>query len=263
MKGFNQRKEELSLLLFLFMTISGIAQTSTELFRVKSRHATQAVAVDSLHFYAISNSQIVKYRKSNKDSIAAWSGPLKHLNSGIIINGKLYCVNSNYPEKPMASSVEIFDTKTLQHIGSHSFGIYEGSCTWVDWYQGHWYAYFSQYENEGGEPGRGVQYSSLVQFDSEWRRTAGWMLPKALVERIRPMNLSGGTFTKDGLLYCSPHHDLELYILRLPSIGYELEWLKTIPVPFQGQGIAIDRYQKNVLYGIHRGTREVISIKLE
>ncbi|MDX2068417.1 MAG: hypothetical protein SFV55_08315 [Haliscomenobacter sp.] len=253
----------LGLILTGLFWIPGMTQTSTELFRVKSRHATQAVAVDSLHFYAISNSQIVKYRKSNKDSVASWSGPLKHLNSGIIINGKLYCVNSNYPEKPMASSVEIFDPKTLQHIGSQSFGIYEGSCTWVDWYEGHWYAYFSQYENEGGEPGRGVQYSSLVQFDSEWRRTAGWILPKALVERIRPMNLSGGTFREDGLLYCSPHHDLELYILRIPNIGYELDWVKTIPVPFQGQGIAIDRYQKNVLYGIHRGTREVISIKLE
>jgi hypothetical protein len=256
-------KISFSLCLIWFVCVSGTAQTVTELFRFKSRHATQAVAVDSLHFYAISNSQIVKYRKTTKDSVATWKGPLKHLNSGVVLNGKLYCTNSSYPEKPMASSVEIFDTKTLQHIGSQSFGIYEGSCTWVDWYQGHWYAYFSQYENEGGEPGRGVQYSSLVQFDSEWRRTAGWMIPKALVERIRPMNLSGGTFREDGLLYCSPHHDLELYILRTPTISYELEWVKTIPVPFQGQGFAIDRYQKNVLYGMHRGTREVIAVKLE
>lgn len=248
--------------LYLLSTIA-IAQTTTELFRSKSRHATQAVAVDKSHFYAISNAQIVKYSKVTKDSIATWKGPLKHLNSGIIIKNKLYCVNSNYPEKPMASSVEIFDPKTLQHIGTHSFGIYEGSCTWLDWYQGHWYAYFAQYENDSGEVGKGVAYSTLVQFDAEWRRTASWILPKPLVERLRPMNLSGGTFTKDGLLYGSPHHETEMYILRIPRIGYELEWLKTVEVPFQGQGIAIDRHEKGVVYGIHRGNREVIAVRVE
>lgn len=256
-------KKLLVLIQLCLLGTVAMAQTATELFRIKALQATQAVAVDKLHFYAISNAQIVKYSKANKDSVAGWKGPLKHLNSGIIIKGKLYCVNSNYPEKPMASSVEIFDPKTLQHIGSHSFGIYEGSCTWLDWHQGHWYAFFAQYENAGGEPGKGVAYSTLVQFDAEWRRTASWILPKTLVERVRPMNLSGGTFTKHGLLYCSPHHEMEMYILRIPNIGYELEWLKTVEVPFQGQGIAIDRYEENVVYGIHRGNREVIAVKTE
>lgn len=45
-------------------------------------------------------------------------------------------------------------------------------------------------------------------------------------------------------------------------MGYEIEWLKTIPVPFQGQGLAWDPYQPGVLWGMRRDTKEVISIKI-
>ena len=39
--------------------------------------------------------------------------------------------------------------------------------------------------------------------------------------------------------------------------------VKTVEVPFQGQGIAIDRYEQGVVYGIHRGNRKVIAVNVE
>ncbi len=253
--------------LFLFtlslLPLFCVAQSAKELARFSAPNATQAVAVDSLYFYTVSNSKIVKHRKDNGTVVMEQKYPFKHLNSGIIIDGKLYCSNSNYPEVPMASSLEIFDPNTLEHIGSHSFGIYIGSFTWIDRWQGDWYLMFVHYENYAQEAGKGVAYTMLIQTDSLFRQKAGWVLPKPLIERIRPESISGGSFSADGKLFLNPHHFEEMYICQIPTMGYELELLHTISVPFQGQGLAWDRYQPNVLWGMRRDTREVISMKIE
>ncbi len=79
-------------------------------YRVPS--SKQAVAVDSSYFYVINNSSITKHQKKDGKQESAWDDKdslIQHLNSGIIIDGKLYTVNSNYPDAPMASSIEIFD----------------------------------------------------------------------------------------------------------------------------------------------------------
>lgn len=251
------------LITILFITKIIFAQKATELSRFSAPNATQAVAVDSLYFYAISNSKIVKHKKSDGSIVIEQKYPFKHLNGGIILDGKLYCANSNYPEVPMASSLEIFDPKTLEHIGSHSFGLYIGSFTWIDRWEGDYYLMFVHYENYAQEGTKGVAYSALIRTDSLFRQKGGWMLPKALIERLRPESISGGSFTEDGKLYLSPHHWEEVYVCQIPKMGYEIELVKTIPVPFQGQGLAWDRYQPGVLWGMHREKREVISVKIE
>jgi len=250
-------------IIILFTTQIILAQKATELSRFSAPNAAQAVAVDSLYFYAISNSKIVKHKKSDGSVVKEQKYPFKHLNGGIIIDGKLYCANSNFPEVPMASSLEIFDPNTLEHIGSHSFGLYVGSFTWIDRWQGDWYLMFVHYENYAQEGMKGVAYSALIRTDSLFRQKGGWMLPKALIERLRPESISGGSFTTDGKLYLSPHHHEEVYVCQIPKMGYEIELVKTIPVPFQGQGLAWDRYQPGVLWGMHREKREVISVRIE
>ncbi len=249
--------------IFCLFTWPLFGQKATEIARFSAPNATQAVAVDSLYFYAISNSKIVKHRKTDGAVVKEYTGPFKHLNSGIILDGKLYCANTNYPEVPMASSLEIFDPVSLQHIGSHSFGIFVGSFTWIDRYQGDWYLMFVHYENYAQEGNKGVAYSMLVQMDSEFRQKGGWVLPKSLIDRLRPESISGGSFGKDGKLYLSPHHFEELYICQLPRMGYEIEHLKTIPAPFQGQGLTWDPYRPGVMWGMHREKREVIAVKIE
>ncbi|MEM9721043.1 MAG: hypothetical protein AAGA10_17395 [Bacteroidota bacterium] len=238
------------------------SQKVVELKRFSTPNATQAVAVDSFHFYSISNSQIVKYNKLTGVEAGRWEGPLKHLNSGIILNGKLYCANTNFPETPMASSIEIFDPKSLQHIGSHSFGMYIGSCTWLDRFDGNWYVMFVHYDKTGKERDMDASYTTLVKFDDQWRRLAGWTVPKKLVDHLRPMSISGGFLGSDGKIYASPHHFEEIYILSFPKMGYELTWDTTLEVPFLGQGIARDPIEKGILYGIHRKNREVIQVNL-
>jgi hypothetical protein len=238
-------------------------QEAVELRRFSAPNATQAVAVDSLYFYTISNSRIVKRKKSDGEEVDAWSGPLKHLNSGIVLDGKLYCSNTNFPQTPMASSLEIFDAETLEHTDNHSFGIYTGSFTWIDKKDGDWFLMFVHYDEKGKERNKGVAYSSLIRTDSTFRRKAGWTLPPKFIDHLAPMSVSGGAFLPDGRLLLSPHHYEEVYVFSFPKMGYELTWEQTIPVPFQGQGLALDPYEEKVVWGIHRQKREVVSVRID
>lgn len=124
----------LLVLTILFVLPFGLqGQQVKEIRRYLVPQAKQAVAVDKDYFYVINNSSITKHNKENGKLIASWDGTqegiLTHLNSGIVIGGKLYCAHSNYPQEPMASSIEVFDTQTLEHIENHSFGIMTGSAT--------------------------------------------------------------------------------------------------------------------------------------
>lgn len=254
-----------TLLILLFLGLACLfclGQSAEEIKRFPAPNATQAVAVDSLYFYTISNRKIVKRLKSDGTVVDEWSGGLKHLNSGIVFDGKLYCSNSNYPQSPMASSMEIFDTETLEHVGSHSFGIYIGSFTWIDRWDDHYYLMFVHYEEKGRERDKGTAYTSLIRTDSAYRREAGWMLPRNFVERLQPMSVSGGTFLPDGRMLLSPHHFEEVYLFSFPKMSYELVWEETISVPFQGQGLALDPYT-GLVWGMHRQKREVIVIDLK
>ena len=66
------------------------------------------------------------------------------------------------------------------------------------------------------------------------------------------MSNSGGSWGDNGYLYCTGHDKEELYVMKLPTSGYTLQHVKTIPTTIHGQGIAIDRTVKNklVIYGL-------------
>ncbi len=242
------------------------AQKYTEIKRIADTVATQAVAVDKKYYYSIGNRTIVKHNKQDGAKIAEWKGGkegvIQHLNSGVVINNKLYCANSNYREYPMASSIEVFDAKTLQPLRSHSFGIYEGSCTWVAWQGSHWWVMFVHYDNYAPNAVTDVSWSSLVKFDKKWRRIESWILPKELLPKIKPYSISGGIFINEDTLYCTHHHNEEIYVLKIPRMGFTLEWTDTLPVPIQGQGIAADPAQKGVIWGLHRQKKEIIAFKI-
>ncbi len=240
------------------------AQKNTELRRYKAPQAKQGVVANRDHFIVFSNDSVVKYTKDSGKVVQVYhTDKLKHLNSGILRNGKLYCAHSNYPEIPMWSSIEIWDEKTLEHTGSHSFGIENGSCTWMDIYKGHYYVMFAHYATPGKmEPGKDVSWSQLVKYDMHWQKVEGWVLPPDLVKHISPFSLSGGVITNKGEVICTPHHFQELYVLAFPEIGSEMTWKTSIPSPISGQAIALDTYETDVLWGISRETKEVIKTKL-
>ena len=237
-----------------------------EVRRFATEEATQGVAVDADHFYAIANRRIGKYDKRSGERVDEWvgaaDGPIIHLDSGIVRDGRLYCAHSNYPGVPMVSSIEIFDTETMDHVGSHSFGIFGGSATWVDWAEGHWWVAFGHYAGFGGVADQGPAWTNVVQFDESWRRVAGYVYPSDVVERFERMSNSGGTWGTDGQLYATGHDEGEVFVLSLPTAGSVLELREVLPVTAEGQGIAWDRGEPGTLYSIIRSRREVVVSKL-
>ena len=223
--------------------------------------ANQAVGVDDKYFYAVDNQTIAKYDKKTGVLVKKWrgekNGPIIHLDSAMLMDGKIHCAHSNYSEWPMTSSVEIWDADTMEHIGNHSFGIQWGSLTWVDFYNGHWWMTFANYDKPYG-PGKtpyGYKVATqMVKFSADFKFEEAWVLPKSILDRFEDMSNSGGSWGPDGFLYLSGHDPAEIYRMRLPKSGSVLELVDVIPMNIRGQGIAWDRSDRGVIYGIIRAT---------
>jgi hypothetical protein len=223
--------------------------------------ANQGVGVDENYFYAVDNQTIGKYDKKTGKLVRKWAGdkkgPILHLDSAMLKDGKIYAAHSNYPEWPMTSSLEIFDAETLAPVASHSFGIQFGSLTWVDWKDGHWWMTFANYDRLLGPnktPYGHKANTLMVKFTADFRVVETWTLPKALLDRFEDMSNSGGSWGPDGYLYLTGHDPAELYRVRLPKSGSVLEVVDIIPMNIRGQGIAWDRTQPGTIYGIIRAT---------
>jgi hypothetical protein len=227
--------------------------------------ANQGIGVDKEHFYAIDDRAIAKYTKQGK-LVARWegpaTGPIIHLDSARVIDGKIYASHSNYRFFPMTSSVEVWDAKTMKHIGSHSIGIRLGSLTWLDRHDGHWWGTFANYDRVGRNPDGtnsplpygGKYNTTLVKFDENWQVLQGWIFPVELLNRFADMSNSGGSWGPDGRLYLTGHDPAEVYKIRFPTAGSILEVEEIIPANIRGQGIAWDHSNEGVLYGIIRAT---------
>lgn len=227
----------------------------------KAPEAFQAVAVDSNYFYAIDTRSIGKYDKASGQQVDRWQedseNGILHLDSGVVVNGKLYAAHSNYPELPMTSSIEVWDTASMKHITSHSFGIRWGSCTWVDRHNSSWWAVFAHYDEFKKELGKGNRWTTLVQFNDQWQPMESWVLPEKVLEKFEDKSNSGGSWGPDGLLYLSGHDRPELYAMRLPEMGSILILEEIIPIKSEGQGIAWDRSQPGTIYTVSRSNRKV------
>jgi hypothetical protein len=160
----------------------------------------------------------------------------------------------------MLSSLEIFDPATLRHVGTHSFGRMDGSFTWLDRRGDRWIGCFVHYGEKGAEPNRNNGWTQIVAFDDEWRRTAAWALPPALLARFgnRGYSASGGAFGPGGHLYLTGHDNQELYVVDFPQAGSVMRWIATLPFPSEGQAFCFDPEQPELLYSILKRTKEVI-----
>lgn len=237
-----------------------------EVKSMPAAEANQAVAVDAEYVYAIDSHAIGKYDKETGEKVDEWSGGeegrIHHLNSGVVVDGTLYCAHSNFPGVPMVSSIEMWDVETMEHTDSHAFGIYEGSATWIDYHDGDWWVVFAHYEGDGGLPNKGPEWTRLVRMDEKGRRKGGWAFPPELIERFRPYSNSGGAWGPDGRLYVTGHDAKEVYVLERPEAGATLQWVETLEFPGEGQGVAWDPAEPNVLYGIRRSEREIVAGEL-
>lgn len=229
--------------------------------------ADQGIGVDADYFYVVDNTLITKYDKETGEQVGAWEevdgGPIIHLDSAVVVDGLLYAAHSNYSDWPMTSSVEVWDVATMEHVDTHSFGIDRGSLTWLDYYDGAWWGGFANYNRvfDGRENVYGNKYNTqVVRFDDEWRVVEAWIIPEPVLAKFEDMSNSGGSWGPDGRLYLSGHDPAEAYVMELPQAGSILNWVATVPLEIAGQGIAWDRSEPGIIYGIHRaGNRVVVS----
>jgi hypothetical protein len=244
------------------------ALQSTEIARFKAAEAGQGAAADSDFFYAIVNSVIGKYHKDSGEFANRWlgsrGGPIRHINSCFVETGKLFCSNSNFPEVPMASSIEVFETASMSHIQSLSLGVLEeGSLTWFDHLGDGWITGFAHYDESGGLAYKDHSFASIVRYDSSWRRQGGWMIPESVIERMKPHAASGGALGPDGLLYLTGHDRPEMYVLAAPVMGPKLVHIATITIDIEGQAFAFEKSATApTVWGISRPNREVRAFQL-
>ncbi|MDT8429846.1 MAG: hypothetical protein RQ757_13910 [Pseudomonadales bacterium] len=239
-----------------------------EIARYPAVEAGQGAAADADHVYAIVNTAIGQYRKADGGFVrryaAARDGYVRHMNSCYAEAGRLYCANSNFPETPMGSSIEIFDTATMAHVDTYSLGMLEeGSLTWFERIDGGWMAGFAHYDDNGGLPYKDHRYAAIVRYDPDWRRIGGWLIPDSVLGRMQPYAASGGGVGPDGLLYLTGHDRPEMYVLAAPALGPTLVHIATIAIAVEGQAFAWDKSSpERVVYGISRPNREVRGFRI-
>lgn len=245
----------------LFLAAATTQVAAGEVLRMPAEEAKQGVVADARYVYAISNSEIGKYDRKTRRRVARWQGDpdlFKHMNSCRLLAREIVCAASNYPDVPMASSIEWFDTRRMQHVRTHSLGPGRGSLTWLDWHDGSWWACFANYQGRGGEPGRDERLTTLVRYSPAFVEQGAWLFPQDVLERFAPYSSSGGAWGEDGLLYVTGHDLPEMYVLRLPRAGSRLERVATVAIPTQGQAIAWDP-RARLLWSIDRKTREIVA----
>jgi len=258
----------MSLLLALALALPAAA----EVRRLPADDARQGAVSDGHHLYAIDNAAISKIDPASGKVVGRWQGDaalFKHMNSCSAIRQQLVCAASNYPDVPMASSVEWFDTATMKHVATRSLGPGRGSLTWIDWHDGSWWACFANYDAKGdgagprgGEPGRDHRATTLVRFDAGFAEQGAWLFPPAVLDQMAPYSSSGGAWGDDGYLYVTGHDRPELYVVALPEAGSILVHVATIPIPTNGQAIAWDPQDKRLLWSIERGKRELVGSRV-
>lgn len=254
-----------SLLLLAAVGSAQIAPEAIELRRFTAEEARQGVATDERFFYAIADHEIGKYDKQTGKKLAEWKGEppaFIHINSCSVKGAELVCAMSNFPGVPMISSVERFDKATLRHTGSHAFGPTHGSLTWIDWYDGSWWACFANYDGKGGEPGRDHNSTVLVRYDAAFQQQESWLFPDDVLKNFGHMSASGGRWGVGGYLYITGHDLPEMYVLKLPEGGARLEHVSTIKLPTGGQAFDWDFGYPDRMWSIDRKGSTVVESQM-
>lgn len=229
---------------------TGWLSTWTLTSEIPAREANQAAAADEQFVYAIDNSVVARYDRNTGKRISVSTGEAKHLNSGFLHEGRLYCAHSNYPSKPERSEIKVLDLKSMELTNFKDFGNYDGgSLTWAIFEDGHWWCNFAFYGDDNGK-------TFLAKFGPNWEEVARYTYPPEVIAQIKRYSLSGGVW-RDGSLLVTDHDHRVLYELRLPESGNVLRYAGQHSAPFTGQGIAADP-QTGGLVGIDRAKKKIL-----
>lgn len=232
--------------------LPSFGQAWKESQRIPAKDAFQAAAATPEQAFAINSHRITKYDRKSGQPIASSQGEAKHLNSGFLWKGSLYCAHSNYPETPELSEIKRLDINTMKLTTFKDFKDYGGSLTWAIRQDNTWWCNFAKYGSEN-------QSTFLVQFNDDWEELARWTYPATVIQHLGQYSLSGGLWRDDELLVTG-HDKPEIYRLGLPQTGKVLRYLGKENVPFTGQGIAIDPTTQGLVGIVRRslGTSEIV-----
>ena len=169
------------------------------------------------------------------------------------------------------------DADFLYAINNHAIGKYdkksgEQVAHWdcenakplihLDLYAGSRYVNFAHYRTDADEADRDPRWTTLIQYDNEWRQRQAWVYPAEVVSKLGVMSISGGVFGRDGRLYTTGHDNPEIYVFSFPKGGSTLVLEETIPMPMHGQGIAFDPVDPTLFYGIDRPKKEIVVTRI-
>lgn len=246
-----------TLSLLLLLATSAIAAEPPlgwrETRRLPAADAHQAAAADREFYYAVTNDKVVKYNRADGKQAGVSTGSAKHLNSAFLWEGNLLCAHSNYPTVPEQSEIKLLDTKTMQLSTFHDFGNFGGSLTWCVLRENHWWCNFAKYGEKNSE-------TFLVKFDRQWKEVGRWTYPESVIKQLGKMSLSGGIWYQHQLLVTG-HDDGVFFVLDLPQKGTVLEHVRSVRMPFTGQGFGLDP-ETCGLIGINRKKRELVLAEL-
>jgi len=196
--------------------------------------ATQGAAADDKFVYSIANQIVAKYDRKTGERLSVSHGDAIHLNSGFLMDGKLYCAHSNFGQKPDRSEIKILDPESMELTDFHAFGeTPHGSLTVALFDQGAWWCVFAVYGKQDN------QRTVLVKYDQNWNEQAVFTFPGSVTSDLGRSSISGGVWRNDEFL-ATGHDKKVLYRLTLPASGTVLKHLATQSTPFPGQAIAID-----------------------
>ncbi|MCI0361934.1 MAG: endonuclease/exonuclease/phosphatase family protein [Planctomycetaceae bacterium] len=250
------RSAPFCLIALLFTSLAPAAEPPTkwkQTATLAAPEAFQAAAADDSHVYAITNDRVARYDRATGQRLGVSTGEAKHLNSGFLWEGKLYCAHSNYPLKPEHSEIKVLDLESLALTTFKDFGNFGGSLTWAVRHDGHWWCNFARYGPDNAQ-------TFLVKLTDDWREASRWTYPPEVIRELGRNSLSGGLWHGDTLIVTG-HDDPVLFRLALPEGGNILKLVGKEAVPFTGQGFAL--VPANDLVGINRGKRQVVVAALE
>ncbi len=222
-------------------------------------NVNQGVAVDEKYFYPISNTRISKCDKSTGRVIASWQANtkekaykhFKHLNSGVVVEGRLYCAHSRYGIDANDCSVEIWNVEkeSLAHEETIRMPRKHGSLTWIDRHADRsWWMCYAVY---GKDKNRGTRLVKYQYQGGKFIEVESWLFPKEVIANWGKASCSGGSWGSDGYLYTTGHDHAVTYVLQIDKKN-RLSYVRTEKgVGFFGQAIAWDRSSKDpILWGI-------------
>lgn len=227
-------------------------QPWNESSRFPSDYAIQAAVTHKNNVFAIASRVISKHDRHTGRLLSTSTGDAVHLNSGIQWKGNILCAHSNYPGMPEQSTVMELDTQSMKVTPWHEFGDYGGSLTWIVRRNRRWLCNFAKYDEQNGE-------TFLVEFDKGFNELRRWTYPASVIDQLGKYSLSGGIWYQNHLLVMG-HDKGEIYYLKIPRSGTELEYVGMATAPFTGQGFAVDPETRGLI-GISRAERQIIFVE--